>query len=140
MKLRLQGIQVDRKKLKKDMCEQFADPREWIREFVVNAYDADATVCWISGWEDEQTLTITVRRQRPWNGSTRGIMDFNVLYRSVKKSSLNVAVGQFGVGKLSVAAIKGQRQFEMTTSTGKEAWRMKANCLLDDDADITAET
>ncbi len=127
-----QGIQVDRKKLKKDMCEQFADPREWIREFVVNAYDADATVCWISGWEDEQTLTITVEDNG--HGMDRqGVMDFNVLYRSVKKSSLNTAVGQFGVGKLSVAAIKGQSQFEMTTSTGQEAWRMKANCLLDDD-------
>ena len=126
------GIQADRKKLKKDMCEQFADPREWIREFVVNAYDADANVCWISGWEDEQTLTITVEDNG--HGMDRqGVMDFNMLYRSVKKPSLNTAVGQFGVGKLSVAAIKGQSKFVMTTSTGKETWRMKANCLLDDD-------
>ena len=126
------GIQADRNKLKKDMCEQFADAREWIREFVVNAYDADATICWISGWEDELTLTITVEDNG--HGMDRqGVMDFNVLYRSVKKSSLNTAVGQFGVGKLSVAAIKGQSKFVMTTSTGKEAWRMKANCLLDED-------
>ena len=127
-----QGIQVDRKKLKKDMCEQFTNPREWIREFVVNAYDADATICWISGTEDDETITIIVED----NGhgmDKKGVMDFNVLYRSVKTSTINPAVGQFGVGKLSVAAINGQRTFVMTTSTGEEAWRMKANCLLDDD-------
>ena len=128
-----QGIQADRKKLKKDMCEQFADPREWIREFVVNACDADATVCWISGWEDAETITITVED----NGhgmDRKGVLDFNMLYRSVKKSDINPAVGQFGVGKLSVAAMPGQCRFSMTTSTGKEAWRMKAKCLLDDDS------
>ena len=126
------GIQVDRIKLKKDMCEQFIDPRECYREFVVNAFDADATVCWISGREDEQTITISIADNG--HGMDRqGVLDFNMLYRSVKSSSINTAVGQFGVGKLSVAAIKGQRRFEMITSTGRETWRMKANCLLDDD-------
>jgi len=127
-----QGIQVDRTRLKKDMCEQFIDPREWYRESVVNAFDADATVCWISGREDKETITITIAD----NGhgmDRKGILDFNMLYRSVKSSTLNSAVGQFGVGKLSVAAIKGQKHFVMLTSTGTETWRMKANCLLDDD-------
>lgn len=127
-----EGIQVDRNRLKKDMCEQFIDPREWIREFAVNAFDADANICWISGKEDEQTITITFAD----NGhgmDRKGVLDFNVLYRSVKSSKINPPVGQFGVGKLSVAAIKGQKKFVMITSTGKESWRMKANCLLDDD-------
>jgi len=131
-KIASEGIVVDRDKLKKDMCEQFADPREYIREYVVNAFDADANVCWITGQEDEQTITITIED----NGhgmDRKGVLDFNTLYRSVKTQSLNDAVGQFGVGKLSVAAIKGQRKFVMTTSTGKESWRMKANCLLEDD-------
>ena len=34
------GIKADVPQLKRDMCAQFADPNEWIREFVVNASDA----------------------------------------------------------------------------------------------------
>jgi len=43
------GIQVDKKHLLSDMCSQFSNPREWVREYVVNAYDANAKICRISG-------------------------------------------------------------------------------------------
>ncbi len=41
------GIQADRQHLKRNMCTQFADYYEFIREYVVNAYDASATFCLI---------------------------------------------------------------------------------------------
>ena len=47
------GMQVDSKHLKRDMCAQFANPREWIREYAVNAADAQARFCYVSGFGDE---------------------------------------------------------------------------------------
>lgn len=125
------GIQADRQKLKQDMCGQFADPREWIREYVVNAYDAGARNCWISGRESDVSLTIIV--EDDGHGMDKiGVIKFNTVYSSVKLVKSVKAVGQHGVGKLSVAAIPGQSHFLMTTSTGKECWRMEAGCLLED--------
>ncbi len=47
------GIQADRQHLKRNMCTQFADYYEFIREYVVNAYDASATFCLIKVSETE---------------------------------------------------------------------------------------
>ena len=128
--LSTQGIGVDRQKLKKDMCAQFADHRVYIREYVVNAFDAGAKRCCISGREGEGTLTIVV--EDDGRGMDRqGVLDFATLFRSVKEGNPD-AIGTHGIGKLSVAAIPGQSGFTMITSTGKEAWRMEAGCLLDD--------
>lgn len=125
-----EGIGVDRQKLIKDMCSQFADYREWIREYVVNAYDARAHHCYISGYENEKTLTIIV--EDDGHGMDReGVIVFNTVYRSVKNGESNKVVGCHGIGKLSVAAIPGQCGFNMTTSTGKECWNMRTGCLLD---------
>lgn len=130
-KIAREGIQADRKHLKKDMCAQFKTYEEWIREYVVNAYDAGAASCTIYGREDENTLTIMV--EDDGHGMDRqGVIDFNTIYRSVKKGEMKRVVGQHGVGKLSVAAIPGQCGFKMTTSNGKECWRMIAGCLLED--------
>lgn len=126
------GIQADRKRLKEDMCAQFADYREWIREYVVNAFDARARSCWISGYEDEKTITIVV--EDDGHGMDRkGVLDFNTLYRSVKPDDSGKTIGCHGIGKLSVAAIPGQCRFIMMTSTGKECWRMVAGRLLDEE-------
>jgi len=126
------GVQADSRKLKEDMCAQFADPREWIREYVVNACDANAKNCWITGIEEENTLTICVEDNG--HGMDRqGILDFNTIYRSVKNCTADAAVGQFGVGKLSVAAIPGQCGFSMTTSNGNEGWRMTTGSILSDE-------
>jgi hypothetical protein len=128
--LSAQGISVDRQKLKRDMCAQFADHRLYIREYVVNAFDAGAKHCWISGADGGETLTIVV--EDDGRGMDRkGVLDFVTLFRSVKQANPD-AIGTHGIGKLSVAAIPGQSGFTMITSTGRESWRMEAGCLLDD--------
>jgi len=125
------GIQAHYNNIKKDMCTQFADPDEWIREYVVNAYDAGATYCFITGKEDEETIIIIIEDNGHGMGK-QGIIDFNTIYRSAKKQGLVKTVGKHGIGKLSAAAIPGQCGFEMETSTGVECWRMKTGFLLDD--------
>lgn len=60
------GIQADSKRLKEDMCTQFADFREWIREYAVNAHDAGATYCEISGREDETSSSGGLSTRRAW--------------------------------------------------------------------------
>ncbi|MCK5098961.1 MAG: ATP-binding protein [Desulfobacteraceae bacterium] len=127
-----QGISADRKKLKQDMCAQFSDFREWAREYVVNAFDAMAAHCKISGQEGEETLTIRVED----NGhgmDKQGIMDYFTLFRSIKYGDPAKTIGCHGAGKLSVAAIPDQSGFFMKTSTGKECWQLKTGSLLDDD-------
>ncbi len=113
------------------MCGQFPDPREWIREYVVNGYDAGARTVWIEGREDEETYTICV--EDDGRGMDRkGVRDFVTVFRSVKSGDRCRIVGRHGVGKLSVAAVEGQCGYHMTTSTGTECWRMRTTCLLDD--------
>jgi len=127
-----QGISADRKKLKQDMCAQFTDFREWAREYVVNAFDAMATVCKISGRENEEHLTIKIKD----NGhgmDKQGVLNYLTLFRSVKFSDPEKTIGCHGAGKLSVAAIPDQSGFFMRTSTGKECWQLKTGSLLDDD-------
>lgn len=124
------GIVADQKNLTEDMCSQFMNYREWIREYVVNAFDANAHFCYIYGREDEETITIIVED----NGSgmdRKRILDFNTIFRSVKRGDFRATIGKHGIGKLSVATIPGQCGFEMITSTGKECWHMKTGCLLD---------
>jgi len=125
------GICADRQKLKEDMCSQFSDYREYIRELVVNSYDAKARHCWISGYEDVINTYITAYDDG--HGMDRkGIIIFNTVFRSDKKGDPLIVVGCHGVGKTSIAAIPGQCGFSMMTSTGSECWRMKTGNLLDD--------
>lgn len=126
-----QGIQADVQRLKHDMCSQFADPREWIREYVVNAYDAGATFCSVFGNEGSQTLRIYVRDNGHGMNRER-LVDFFTLYRSVKIGDATKMVGKHGIGKLSVAAIPGQSGFAVMTSDGKEAWRAITGSLLEE--------
>lgn len=127
------GIQTDSPKLKRDMVCQFTDPRLWIREYVVNAFDAGARTCTISGREDERTITIIVEDDGSGMNRER-VEGWAHLFRSVKNSDRDLAqvVGQFGIGKLSPAAMPDQCAFLMITSTGDECWRLKTGCLLDD--------
>ncbi len=123
------GIQVDRQQLKKDMCSQFADRYEFIREYVVNAYDAQATICTIFGRETDDTLYIIIRD----NGhgmDKKGLLDYFTLYRSVKRGDLKSTIGRHGIGKLSIASIPEQNSFCVLTSTGEQAWRATTGALL----------
>lgn len=126
------GIQADTRNIKKDMCAQFTDPNEWIREYVVNSYDAQAKLCrvWSRSADGECTICVS---DDGHGMDKQGIIDFFTLYRSRKKGILWEKVGQFGIGKLSVAAIPGQKKFKVTTSNGKECWIAEAGNLLSDD-------
>lgn len=127
-----QGISADRKKLKQDMCAQFIDFREWVREYVVNAFDAMATGCEISGRENEEHIIIRIKDNG--HGMDRqGVLNYLTLFRSVKFGDPEKTIGCHGAGKLSVAAIPGQSGFYMRTSTGRECWQLKTGSLLDDD-------
>lgn len=126
------GIQVDSKHLKRDMCAQFADPHEWIREYVVNAYDAKARRCWISAWQGDDGVKISV--EDDGHGMNKeSVLNFVTIYRSIKSAGPRRSIGSHGIGKLSVSAISGQRSFLMITSTGEETWSLKAGSLLDDE-------
>jgi hypothetical protein len=131
------GIQADRQQLKKDMRAQFANYREWIREYVVNAYDALATTCRIFGEENGEEITITVIDDGKGMNRER-IEKFFTLYSSTKDIDQNVAIGTHGIGKLSIAAIPNQLRFEMETSDGNECWLARAG-RLDSEEDISVE-
>lgn len=125
------GITVDVVRLKKDMCAQFADPNEWVREYVVNAYDAHARHCWISGWVEGERIVIAVEDDGLGMDRQR-VADFMTIYRSSKSRVNNrKPIGRHGIGKLSVSAVSGQCIFTILTSTGNQAWKMKTGCLLD---------
>jgi hypothetical protein len=126
------GIQIDRRQLKKDMCSQFANQYEYIREYVVNAFDAQATRCTIFGRETDDMIYIMIRD----NGhgmDKEGIIDYFTLYKSVKRGDVKKAIGRHGIGKLSVASIAEQKSFTVLTSTGEEAWRASTGALLSED-------
>lgn len=122
------GIQADGQQLKKDMRAQFSNYREWIREYVVNAYDALASYCRISGEKHGDEITVTVEDDGKGMDKQR-IRKFFTLYASEKDLEAGRAIGTHGIGKLSVAAIPGQVRFEMETSDGREAWLAKAGKL-----------
>ena len=122
------GIQADSQQLKKDMRAQFSNFREWIREYVVNAYDAMATYCRVYGEKNGDEITVTVQDDGKGMNKAR-IEKFFTLYASEKDMEANRAIGTHGIGKLSIAAIPDQRRFEMETSDGTEAWLAKAGNL-----------
>ena len=126
------GIQADTAHIKRDMCAQFSDSNEWIREYVVNSYDAKATRCrvCIEGRDGEITVFVS---DDGHGMDKQGIIDFWTLYRSRKQGEPGKTVGQFGIGKLSVAAIPGQKKFKVTTSNGKECWIAEAGNLLSEE-------
>lgn len=124
------GILVDRKRLKENICSQFPDWRLWIREYIANSFDAQARTCRVYGYNEGECVTIGVSDDG--HGMNRdGIDAFLSKFRSLKVRPEG-AVGRFGIGSFSVAAIPGQIGYHMTTSTGKETWRMTTGCLLDD--------
>ena len=124
-------IKADRKQLKKNICSQFSDYRLWIREYIVNAKDASARSVTISGQQTDEIITIQVRDDG--HGMDRGTVEaFTEKGRSIKQC-LDTAVGRFGFGSYSVAAIPGQCGFGMVTSTGTETWRLQTGGLLSDD-------
>jgi hypothetical protein len=125
------GIQADRKNMKRNMHTQFADPFEFAREYVVNSYDALATECYISGRETEDTVTVTIRDNGKGMNFQR-IQDYFKIFRSRKDYPDIQAIGRFGVGKMSVAAVPGLILLSGITSTGEECWRFETDTLIDD--------
>jgi len=86
------------------MCTQFADYYEFIREYVVNAYDACATFCLIKVSEDQTSLKIGIHDNG--NGmNLKRLIDFLTVFRSRKDNQMIKSVGRHGIGKLSVAAL-----------------------------------
>jgi hypothetical protein len=130
-KIQENGIQADRKNMKHNMHTQFADPFEFAREYVVNSYDAKATECYISGRETAETVTIIIRDNGKGMNYQR-IQDYFKIFRSRKDDPDVKAIGRFGVGKMSVAAMPGLLLFSGITSTGKECWRFETDTLIDD--------
>ena len=128
--LALKGLQADTAQVKKDMCAQFADPRECGREYVVNASDAGATYCIVRGTKENDKITLEFTDDG-CGMNRQGVLDFFNVYRSQKDHPNSKAVGRHGIGKLSVAAIPGQCGFEMLTSNGQETWHVKTGLLLD---------
>jgi|WetSurSiteA1Bulk_404760.scaffolds.fasta_scaffold00080_7 hypothetical protein len=125
------GIQADRQHLKRNMCTQFADYYEFIREYVVNAYDASATSCLVKVTENQETLTVSIQD----NGSGMNLerlKDFLTVFRSRKDNPQIKSVGRHGIGKLSVAAIPGLTSFKVRTSTGSECFDFETNSLIED--------
>ena len=123
------GLQLDADQIKKNICSQFPDFRLWIREYIANAFDAQARDCWISGSEDAGTVTITVRDNGKGMDRAR-VETFLTKFRSLKTQP-ETAVGRFGIGSFSAAAIPGQCGFTMLTSTGTETWRLATGSLLE---------
>lgn len=125
------GIQADRQHLKRNMCTQFSDPYEFIREYVVNSYDASATFCLVKVSEDETSLKVGIHDNG--NGMCfNRLKDFLTVFRSRKDNPMIKSVGRHGIGKLSVAALPGLVHFRSVTSTGTECHEFEADSLLDD--------
>lgn len=125
------GIQADRQHLKRNMCTQFADYYEFIREYVVNAYDASATFCLIKVSEEDTSLKIGIHDNG--NGmNLERLKDFLTVFRSRKDNLAIKSIGRHGIGKLSVAALPGLTCFRAITSTGTECHEFETDSLLED--------
>jgi hypothetical protein len=125
------GIRADRKKMKRNMHTQFADPFEFAREYVVNSYDAMASECYISGRETKESVTVTIRDNGRGMNHER-LQDYFKIFCSRKDNTEINPIGRFGVGKMSVAAVPGLISFAGITSTGTECWRFETKTLIDD--------
>lgn len=125
------GIQADRLHLKKNMCTQFADYYEFIREYVVNAYDAAATYCLVKISENETSLTVGIHDNGNGMDLNR-VKDFLTVFRSRKDNPSVRSVGRHGIGKLSVASLPGLTHFRAVTSTGIECHEFETDSLLED--------
>jgi len=125
------GIQADRQHLKRNMCTQFADYYEFIREYVVNAYDASATFCLVKVSEDETSLKVAIHDNGNGMNLSR-LKDFLTVFRSRKDNQMIKSVGRHGIGKLSVAALPGLICFRAVTSTGTECYEFETDSLLED--------
>ncbi|HBZ22064.1 MAG TPA: hypothetical protein DEO60_13110 [Bacteroidales bacterium] len=133
------GILADRKHLKRNMCTQFADYYEFIREYVVNAYDASATFCLIKVSEEETFLKIGIHDNG--NGmDLERLKDFLTVFRSRKDNLIVKSIGRHGIGKLSVAALPGLIHFRTVTSTGSECHEFDTDSLLEDHPIIIKKT
>ena len=129
--IEITGIQADRQHLKRNMCTQFADYYEFIREYVVNAYDACATFCLIKVSEDKTALKVGIHDNG--NGmNLERLKDFLTVFRSRKDNQMIKSVGRHGIGKLSVAALPGLTCFRAVTSTGTECYEFETDSLLED--------
>jgi len=128
--LAAQGIQADPCRIREDMCAQFHNRDEWVREYAVNASDAGARACYISAYGNEKTLIVAVEDDG-CGMDRQGVIDFCAIFRSMKHGDSQRTVGTHGVGKLSPAAVPGQSGFVMRTSTDRECWRMEAGSLLE---------
>lgn len=126
-----EGIKSDNPRLRKSMCTQFSKKEEWVREYVVNSSDAGASICVISGYEEDDSITVVV-----WDDGSgmtiKGVTDFFTLFRSDKEFNIQT-IGTHGIGKLSVAAIEGQQKLTIISSTGTECCKAEAGNLLADD-------
>ncbi len=124
------GIGLDRKQVLKDMCSQFVNYWEWLREYSVNASDALANKCIVTIEDLEDKILISF--EDDGHGMPKKmVLIFMTLFRSVKFGAHDKTVGCHGLGKLSVFANKNLTGFAMSTSTGKECWQMKCGSLLD---------
>ncbi len=125
------GILADRQHLKRNMCTQFSDYYEFIREYVVNAYDASATFCLVKVSEYETSLKIGIHDNG--NGmDLERLKDFLTVFRSRKDNPIVKSIGRHGIGKLSVAALPGLIHFRTVTSTGSECHEFDTDSLLED--------
>jgi hypothetical protein len=113
------------------MCTQFADYNEFIREYVVNAYDAAATYCLIKIAEKEGLLLVTIADNGRGMNLNR-LKDFLTVFRSRKDHPQLKPVGRHGIGKLSAAAIPGLEHYKVITSTGTECYDFETDSLLED--------
>ena len=116
------GFQTDQLHLMEDLCRQFPDRKFFVKEYVVNAADAGATRVIISGIEKDGYITVTIQDNGKGMNKKKAVAFFKVFYSA--KATNNKTAGQFGIGKLAVAAIPNQSKFEMLTSTGKECWHV----------------
>lgn len=125
------GVTADVAPLLADMCSQFANPHEWIREYVANAYDANARRVEVRGKEGDGVIVISVIDDGD-GMDAEAVRDFFTVFRSRKQTAEGrESIGRHGVGKLSVAAVPGQLAFRMLTSTGREAWAAELGKMLE---------
>jgi hypothetical protein len=124
------GITHDRNVLLEDIVSQFDDEHLFIREYVVNAIDAHAENCWVSGTESISDYTIRILDDGMGAAREEAVAMLTA-FDSRKRGDPQKIVGEKGVGLLSVAvASLGQIRWKMTSSTGKESWRIEAGNLL----------